>query len=75
MIRATCSVCGQEFAVAFEMRGQGKCFPLPGTLPLRVRHHKDGNHVDVPGTLVGFYEVLEGKLVEAEPVVSDVLEG
>jgi hypothetical protein len=75
LIRDTCNICGKEFAVDFEVSGDGRTFPLPGNIPLRVRHHQGGNHVDVPGTLTGFYEIVDGKLVEVEPVVSDVLEG
>lgn len=74
LIRNTCNICGKEFVVDFEIKGQGKSFLLPGNIPLRVRHHEGGNYVDVPGTLTAFYEVVEGKLVEAKPVVSDVLE-
>ncbi|MGA8867156.1 MAG: hypothetical protein WB510_09315 [Candidatus Sulfotelmatobacter sp.] len=48
---------------------------MPGSLPLRVRHHEGGNYVDVFGTLNGFYEIVGGKMVEAKPVLSDVLEG
>lgn len=75
MTRHTCNICGKEFVVDFEMKGQGKTLLGPGNITLRVRHHEGGNHVDVPGTLTAFYEVVEGKLVEAKPVVSDVLEG
>ncbi|MGA7907654.1 MAG: hypothetical protein WCA16_09640 [Candidatus Sulfotelmatobacter sp.] len=48
---------------------------MPGSLPLRVRHHEGGNYVDVFGTLNRFYEIVGGKMVEAKPVLSDVLEG
>jgi hypothetical protein len=75
LIRDTCNVCGKEFAVDFEVSGEGRIFPLPGNIPSRVRHHEGGNHVDVPGTITAFYEILDGKLVEAKPVVSDILEG
>ena len=74
VILNTCTICGKEFVADFKMEGQGTSVPLSRNLPLRVRHHEGGNHVDVLGTLIAFYEVVEGKLVEAKPVVSDVLE-
>ena len=76
MVRDTCSICGTEFAVVLdEMNWTGKHMLLPGNLPLRVRHHESGNYVDVFGTLKAFYEIVDGKLVEANPVLCDVLEG
>jgi hypothetical protein len=54
---------------------RGRLSRFRGTSRCSIRHHEGGNHVDVPGTLTAFYEILDGKFVEAKPVVSDVLEG
>jgi hypothetical protein len=75
LISAKCTVCGREFSVEFEIKGEGQHIMLPGNIPLRVRHCAGGNFVDVPGgKLTAFYEMVDGKPVEAEPVLSDALE-
>lgn len=73
MTPIVCSICGKEFVVAFEVRGQGKTFLVPN--PKRIRHCENGNHVDVAGTITGFYEKIDGNLVAAKPVLGDPLEG
>ena len=65
MARATC--VARKSWLLFE----GQVPPIP----LRVRHCENGNYVDVPGVLTGFYEIREGTLVEIEPKLGDSLEG
>jgi hypothetical protein len=74
LISTICTACGREFIVEFEIKGAGKTFMLPGTIPARVRHCATGNFVDVPGTLTAFYEMVDGQRVKANPIMSDALE-
>jgi len=74
LISATCTACGKQFIVEFEIKGEGLNVMLPGSLPPRVRHCADGNFVDVPSKPTGFYEIIDGKQVAAKPITSDPFE-
>jgi hypothetical protein len=74
LISTTCTVCGKEFLVEFEIKGEGRHVMLPGSIPPRVRHCAGGNFVDVPGKFTAFYEMVEGQQVKANPLMSDALE-
>lgn len=72
--QAKCTVCEKLFTFDCEAT------PLPTAgataipTPMFVSHCLGGNSVPVLGKLTKSWEIIEGKLVEAEPHISDGLD-
>ena len=68
-----CSVCGKLFTFDFEATPLPTSGPMVIPTPLFVSHCSGGNTVPVPGKLTKFWEVINSKLVEVKPHISDGL--
>jgi hypothetical protein len=75
LISTKCT-CGTDIRIEFDsMIGDGQRFvPLQGTIPPSVKHCSKGTFIVVPGKITAFYEIVDGKLIAAEPIMSDALE-
>ena len=66
--------CGKRFTFKFESALQGKHTLLPANQPQVIAHCREGKSIVVPGQLTAFFEIIDGNLVEAKPVLRDLLE-
>lgn len=74
MIPIKCA-CGADIRIEFDgMMGEGqRIVPLPGNLVSVAHDCGKGAPFIVPGQLTAFYEIVDGKLVVAKPLVTDAL--
>ena len=72
MIPIKCA-CGTDIRIEFDgMMGEGqRTVPLPGNLVSVAHACGKGTPVIVPGKLIAFYEIVDGKLAAVKPIVTD----